>query len=512
MAPHITTRRTATITPTTNITETHGPMSEIKHFQFSDGLKRLAYILLGLGVLGVLLTIVVPLLGLGEWNHGSRLWSNILLNNYYFTGMAIVGLFFLASHQLGYSGWQTLFKKVPLAMGRFAVVGLAIAALIVVGMWADLHHLYGHWTHHSDAFTIGKQPFLTKGIYSVSVLGFFGLWALYSYLMGKRFPSITTYREYQKSKYLSATFILIFAVSTSVVSWHYVMSLDPHWYSTLFGWYNFASYACAGFAAMILILIFLKQTGHMPHLSVDHLHDLGKYLFGFSVFWTYLWFSQFMLIWYANIPEATAWYTKRMEVPLFKILMFVALIINFALPLLVLMKRDSKRQLGTLGFVAVMVIIGHYLDFYGMMMFEPNAVPHHAEHADHGDGHDDAHALNFSELEVLYLADAGGHADSHTDEAHDDHAGHDDHADHDGHADGDHHDDAAHAGTHGDDHHDDGHGGHEATHYAKLGLAEIFIFLGFLGGFILVVFSSLNGQVVESTDDPFIKESAHHHI
>ena len=107
------------------------------------------------------------------------------------------------------------------------------------------------------------------------------------------------------------------------------------------------------------------------------LHDLGKYLFGFSVFYTYLWFSQFLLIWYANIPEATIWYTKRMAEPLFKFLFFFTFLINFPLPLLVLMRRDSKRKLKVLGFVAVMMIFGHYLDFYGMVMLEPNAVVEH---------------------------------------------------------------------------------------------------------------------------------------
>ncbi|MEC7267904.1 MAG: hypothetical protein VXV82_04720, partial [Bacteroidota bacterium] len=260
------------------------------------------------------------------------------------------------------------------------------------------------------------------------------------------------------------------------------------------------------------------------HLDENHLHDLGKYLFGFSVFYTYLWFSQFLLIWYANIPEATIWYTKRMAEPLFKFLFFFTFLINFPLPLLVLMRRDSKRKLKVLGFVAVMMIFGHYLDFYGMVMLEPNAVvEHHDDH--HGDDHDGHHVdhntdngdHDSEEVALLSIAevkqgdDAHHGDDGHAEEGHTNEAHSGDHEDHHGEAsEGAMGHDEHHAEDHG---HGDGHHAEEpATTHAGLGFVELFIFLGFLGSFLFVTFRALDRQDLENVEDPFLKESKHHHI
>ena len=491
---------------------------ESKIFFYSKQAKKIAFICMGLGVLGIVLSLVLPDMSA---NHYSRFWSNILLNTYYFAGIAITGLFFLAAHQLGYGGWHVLFKRVPLAMSRYLFVIFGLVVLITAGLLFDWHNLYGHWAHphevayadsgmaEADRIVVSKSPFLNKTMFAVIVPGFFLMWALFSTAFTKRMTFIKSFKEYNQSKYLSALFILVFAVSMSVLSWMFIMSLDPHWYSTLFGWYNFASYTVAGFAFMILILLYLKSKGSYPHLDENHLHDLGKYLFGFSVFYTYLWFSQFLLIWYANIPEATVWYTKRMAEPLFKFLFFFTFLINFPLPLLVLMRRDSKRKLKILGFVAVMMIFGHYLDFYGMVMLEPNAVvEHHDDH--HVDHHDDHHAEEVALLsvaEVEHSEDAHHGEESHVEENH--HGAH--HEDHHGDAS---EDAAVHGAHHEDDHgHGDEHHADEpATTYAGLGFVELFIFLGFLGSFLFVTFRALDCQDLEKVEDPFLKESKHHHI
>lgn len=493
---------------------------ESKIFIYSKQAKKIAFICMGLGVFGIVLSLVLPDMSA---NHYSRFWSNILLNTYYFAGIAITGLFFLAAHQLGYGGWHVLFKRVPLAMSRYLFVIFGLVVLITVGLLFDWHNLYGHWAHphevayadtgmaEADRIVVSKSPFLNKTMFTVIVPGFFLMWALFSTAFTKRMTFINSFKDYNQTKYLSALFILVFAVSMSVLSWMFIMSLDPHWYSTLFGWYNFASYTVAGFAFMILILLYLKSKGSYPHLDENHLHDLGKYLFGFSVFYTYLWFSQFLLIWYANIPEATVWYTKRMAEPLFKFLFFFTFLINFPLPLLVLMRRDSKRKLKVLGFVAVMMIFGHYLDFYGMVMLEPNAVvEHHDDH--HGEEHDDHHAEEVALLsvaEVELSSDAHHGEEGHADEAHGgDHTDH--HEDHHGEA-------SEEAMVHGD-HHEEGHGHGDhhaeepATSHAGLGFVELFIFLGFLGSFLFVTFRALDRQDLENVEDPFLKESKHHHI
>src|ERR1019366_5783828 len=171
-------------------------------------------------------------------------------------------------------------------------------------------------------------------------------------------------KVYKRSKLLCAAFIVIFAVSESAISWDMIMSLDPQWYSTLFGWYNFASYGCAAWAMTILIVIFLKSKGYIQRVNENHVHDLGKLLFGFSIFWTYLWFDQFMLQWYANIPEETSFWINRFDVGYFKFTIFLTLIVNFGFPLLFLITKGAKRNFRVIGFGAALLIFGHYVDFF----------------------------------------------------------------------------------------------------------------------------------------------------
>ncbi|HET8964379.1 MAG TPA: hypothetical protein VFM99_10790 [Chitinophagales bacterium] len=159
---------------------------------------------------------------------------------------------------------------------------------------------------------------------------------------------------------------MIWAVSSSMMAWDWVMSLDPHWFSTLFGWYLFISMFVASLCVMTLILIYLKNKGYMVQLNENHLHDLGKYIFGFSIFWTYLWFSQFMLIWYSNIPEETSWFLEMKHE--YGLLFLPNMFVNFLVPLLVLMRRDSKRNLAVLVVVSTILVIFHWIDFYLMIM------------------------------------------------------------------------------------------------------------------------------------------------
>ncbi|MFN0274300.1 MAG: hypothetical protein ACKVPJ_01020 [Chitinophagales bacterium] len=223
---------------------------------------------------------------------------------------------------------------------------------------------------HYDKILAGKTAYLNSTFFILRAIIFLGLWSYIAYKLRK--ISIAedlgngTDVWYMKTKTWAAVFLIIWAVTSSMMAWDWVMSLDPHWYSTLFGWYNFISLWIASICTMILILIYLKRKGYMQQLNENHLHDLGKYAFGFSVFWTYLWFSQFMLIWYANIPEETIWFLERKRdyYPLF----YGNLIINFFVPFLVLMRRDAKRSMAVLTIVSIILIIGHWNDFFVMIM------------------------------------------------------------------------------------------------------------------------------------------------
>jgi len=143
------------------------------------------------------------------------------------------------------------------------------------------------------------------------------------------------------------------------------MSIDVHWFSTLYGWYTFAGMWCSAMVVLVLLTLYLKKSGYLPNVNDSHIHDLGKWTFATSFLWSYLWFSQFMLIWYANIGEEVTYYMMRIEN--FKPLYFGMFLINFAFPMLILMSRDAKRHAGILTFVGLIILTGHWLDVYIMI-------------------------------------------------------------------------------------------------------------------------------------------------
>jgi hypothetical protein len=153
------------------------------------------------------------------------------------------------------------------------------------------------------------------------------------------------------------------------------MSIDTHWFSTMFGWYVFASWFVTGLAAITLVAVLLKENGYLSAVNENHFHDLGKFMFGFSVFWTYIWFSQFLLIYYANIPEETVYFWERLNSDHYSKFFFINLFLNFFFPFLLFMTRDSKRKLIMLKLVSVIILIGHWSDFY--LMITPGTLKEH---------------------------------------------------------------------------------------------------------------------------------------
>jgi hypothetical protein len=199
---------------------------------------------------------------------------------------------------------------------------------------------------------------------------FFGMWYWFYKMIRKNMlaedldPS-TIY--WFKNRTISAWFLIFFAISSSICAWDWVMSIDTHWFSTMFGWYMFASWWVTGLAMITLIAVHLKSAGYLKVVNANHLHDLGKFVFAFSIFWTYIWFGQFLLIYYANIPEETVYFIERMTTSPYSWIFYANLILNFVLPFLLFMTRDAKRQLSTLKLVCPIVIIGHWLDFFNMV-------------------------------------------------------------------------------------------------------------------------------------------------
>jgi len=333
--------------------------------------------------------------GHGEGHHGSapwvkRLFSNLWVNNIYFTGLAIIGLVFVAIQYAAQAGWSAGVKRIPLAMAHW----IPIAGVLMIISWFVVKADIFHWTHASlyaeeggDALIKGKAGFwywpMEKGtfpfFYVLRLVGFFGLWYMFFLWIKKEMLSEDIdgdVKHWYKARKLSTIFLVIFGFSSSIAAWDWVMSIDPHWKSTLFGWYIFASWWVNGLAAITLIVVVLKQNGYLKNIvNANHLHDLGKFVFAFSIFWTYLWFAQFLLIYYANIPEESVYFVQRISNSQYSWVFYLNLILNFVLPFLLLMTRDAKRHMAILKLVCPIIIVGHWLDFYlmvtpGVMKFE----------------------------------------------------------------------------------------------------------------------------------------------
>lgn len=495
-----------------------------ENFKLSSRARNTFIGMIVLGIVGVILTLL-----LHPENHHSRLWSNLLLNTYLFTGVSLIGLFFVAAHQQGWGGWVTMIKRVPEAIASFIAVMAVFALIIIVGNDLDWHNLYAHWSQHTDAIIEGKRALLNKTTWSVINVSFYVLWIAIIFWYRKASTDEDNAGKfganYVKLRTIAAIFLVVFGVSQSIFSWTMVMSVDPHWYSTLFGWYNFASYACVGVAFMIIIIIYLKSRGYMQMVNESHLHDLGKFLFGFSVFWTYLWFSQFMLQWYANVPEDTIFWVKRWNIGWFKFWFYAVLVINFVVPFLFLLGRGAKRRNGRMLLMAAVIIFGHYMDFYTLIMFEPNMPQTHEEHATKKEG--EHHGSTNNKSNVLFAQTSHGTNDSKieatnssvkVEETTTTNAEHVDATTN--------HNEATstevtstkemgNAELHKTEHEKGGakHNEHEApSNYSGLGLPEFFIFLGFIGMFLLTVFTTLSKYSLIPKNDAYLKESMNHHI
>ncbi|MBW7847905.1 MAG: quinol:cytochrome C oxidoreductase [Bacteroidales bacterium] len=338
--------------------------------------KKTVTVLLVMIAVGLLAIVIGYFTGTG----GNRVAANLLLNNYYFLSMALIALFFVAVHTVAQSGWQMTVQRVGEAMSAFIPVGGLL--LILFFLLGGLHTLYP-WTHeeHLDEILIKKQPYLNVPFFYIRLVVYLGAWSLLAHYIRKSslaFDSLGQMSYFSRMRTLSAIFLVVYALTSVMSAWDWLMSLDPHWFSTLYGWYVFSSMLAGGFAALILVIFVLKRMGYLELVNDEHMHDLGKYLFGFSIFWAYLWFSQYMLIWYANMPEETIYFIERHNH--FSGVFYVNLILNFVVPFLLLMTRDSKRVFGILAPVSMIVIVGHWLDLYMMIM--PGTVG--GEHAGFG--------------------------------------------------------------------------------------------------------------------------------
>lgn len=313
-----------------------------------------------------LIAVGVAAFIMGFINDPTRAWANFLLNNVYFVSLSAGAVLFLSLQRVTQSGWSAGFIRVPESMGMY----LPVAAVLFVVMIFGIHSLY-HWSHAEavahDPILQHKQPYLNVPFWVGRMLVFFILWILLATML--RRYSLREDEEgglviFRKAEHTAKIFIFVIAITFSFAGFDWVMSIDPHWYSALFALKNFVSALYHAAAIIAFIVLLLNQFGYFKFLSKSHLHDFSSYIFMLCIIWGYFWFAEFMLIWYANIPEETVYFVTRMQTEEWRIFFFANIIINWFIPFTIMMPAASRRSKLTLKIVIPVLLIGMFLDLY----------------------------------------------------------------------------------------------------------------------------------------------------
>ncbi len=307
-------------------------------------------------------------------------WAALYVACIFFLLITMGVLAFYGIQQVAQAGWSPVLFRVMQGITAFLPVISIIffVILLLTGLhFFETNHLFA-WMEKGitdptspnyDKMIAGKSGYLNFPFWIIRAAIFLLGWNLYRYFSRKNCLAQDEANDnayYKKNFNISAGFLVFFIVSESIMSWDWIMSVDPHWFSTLFGWYVFASFFVSGITTISMVTLYLKSKGYLEHVNSSHIHDLSKFMFGISVFWTYLWFSQFMLIWYANIPEEVTYFVTRIEH--YNLPFFGAVVMNFVFPILVLINTDFKRIAPIIVAAGVVILLGHYIDFFNMIM------------------------------------------------------------------------------------------------------------------------------------------------
>jgi hypothetical protein len=356
-----------------------------QQFEISAGYKKWTNVLLGVGVLTLILGFIFLAMNKEEIAR-TRFWAVLLQNSVFFLLVVNASMFFICITTLAMGGWQMAFRRVPEAISSVVPVFSVLALLVFLGIiftnqfgiyhWLDKEHV------EHDPVLKGKSVILNPTFFLIWTIISLSMWSWVGSKMRKLSSEADEKMNQEQSKKFiwkntvwGSVFLVFFGLSVgSTIPWLWLMSIDPHWYSTMYSWYTFISSFVAGMSLVALYVVYLKNHDYLEYVTEEHLHDIGKFMFAFSIFWTYLWYSQFMLIWYANIPEETIYFKPRMQ-GVYRGVFFLNLIVNFAVPFLLLLRRGSKRNYTTITFLAVLIILGHWIDFYQMVM--PGTVHEH---------------------------------------------------------------------------------------------------------------------------------------
>ncbi len=346
-------------------------------FKISKKANMLTMVLMIVGVVFTGIGVAIELSS-AENHLAQRFLANLLVDGFFFFGIGLGALFFLALVYATETAWYVAIKRIVESVAMYIPYGagiLLVALLIItfldgahIYLWMDSSHTDINSPHY-DFLIDKKSAYMNKIFFWIRTLMYIGIYILF--LRGFRNRSLQEdeiggtdihFKNYRKG----ATFLVFFAVFSTTSAWDWIMSIDIHWFSTLFGWYVFSGIWVSAMVTLVVLTLYLRHKGYLPHVNDSHIHDITTWMFAISFLWSYLWFSQYMLIWYSNIPEEVTYYMTRIEH--YKISFFGMFFINFVFPMLILMSRDAKRTPYVIIFVGLIIFFGHWMDVYIMIM------------------------------------------------------------------------------------------------------------------------------------------------
>ena len=308
----------------------------------------------------------------------NRPWSAVYVALLFFLGITLLVLAFYAIQRVAQAGWSIVLFRVMEAITANLVPTSIIMLVFIVLTAMHSNHLFT-WmgegvfdktSENFDPIVYGKRGWLNVPWWVIRSVFYLLVWNAYRMLIRRNSIKEDTindgYKLYKKNYNMSVVFLFLFMITESMSVWDWIMGLDPHWFSTLFGWYVLATLLVSAITVIAFVTIYLRSKGYLPKVNDSHIHDLAKFMFGFSVFWTYLWFAQFMLIWYADIPEETTYFVLRFTE--YKTLFLSMLVMNFVFPILLLINSDFKSRPWFVVIGGIVILAGHYVDLFIMIM------------------------------------------------------------------------------------------------------------------------------------------------
>ena len=333
--------------------------------------KKYNYLAFGLFALGLLA------LAYGLFTDSNRTWANILLNNYYFLSLTVGATFFFCIQYITQSGWSAMFRRVPEAIMNY----LPYAGVVMLLLFFGVQNVY-QWAHHdaalNDALIAHKSPYLNVPFFFIRIIIIFAAWIILSRYLRKlslEEDRLGGLLYLEKIEFWSKVFIFVMAVTFSIGAFDWIMSIEVHWFSTIFAFKSFASAFYHGTALVALIVILLHERGYYPELNESHLLDFSRYMFALSIIWGYLYFAQFMLIWFSNLPEETIYYVKRWNNG-WLVFFIVNFAINWFIPFVLLLPQKLDKNIKVVKYLAILLLAGMWVEQYELVMPGITTTPH----------------------------------------------------------------------------------------------------------------------------------------